>query len=134
MKPIELYEKKLNNTFRDRQLLVTAVTHSSYANEQKGKCDSYERLEFLGDSILGFVTARYLFENFPELSEGELTKTRAALVCERSLCGFSKKLGVGEFLRLSHGKQHSGGRARARILAGVVESTLAALSLHRGRL
>lgn len=132
MKPIELYEKKLDYVFQDKQLLVTAVTHSSYANEQKGKCDSYERLEFLGDSILGFVTAKYLFENFPELSEGELTKTRAALVCEKSLCGFSKKLGVGEFLRLSHGEQHSGGRERPSILADVFESTLAAIYLDSG--
>lgn len=86
------------------------MTHSSFANEHK--CKSYERLEFLGDSVLGFVTAEFLFEHFPQLPEGQLTKTRAGLVCERSLCGFSKALHVGDFLRLSHGERHSGGRER----------------------
>ena len=90
--------------------------------------------EFLGDSVLGFVTAQYLFENFPQLPEGKLTKTRAALVCERSLCGFSKSLEVGDFLRLSHGELHSGGRERPSILADVFESTTAAIYLDSGDL
>ena len=132
MRPLTEYEKLIGYRFRDKSLLETALTHSSFANEHK--CKSYERLEFLGDSVLGFVTAQYLFENFPQLPEGKLTKTRAALVCERSLCGFSKSLEVGDFLRLSHGEQHSGGRERPSILADVFESTTAAIYLDSGDL
>lgn len=134
MKPLDEYEKRIGYSFRDKALLETALTHSSYANEHKDKCRSYERLEFLGDSVLGFVTAEYLFHHFPELPEGQLTKNRAALVCEKSLCAFSKKLGVGEFLRLSHGEMNSGGRERASILADVFESTTAAIYLDSGDL
>ena len=103
-RPLEEYEKRIGYRFQNKELLETALTHSSFANEHK--CKSYERLEFLGDSVLGFVTAEYLFEHFPQLPEGQLTKTRAGLVCERSLCGFSKALHVGDFLRLSHGERH----------------------------
>ena len=102
MRPLEEYEKNIGYQFRDKGLLETALTHSSFANEHK--CKSYERLEFLGDSVLGFVTAEYLYTHFSGLPEGKLTKNRAALVCERSLCGFSKELQVGDFLRLSHGE------------------------------
>ena len=119
-RPLEEYEKRIGYRFQNKELLETALTHSSFANEHK--CKSYERLEFLGDSVLGFVTAEYLFEHFPQLPEGQLTKTRAGLVCERSLCGFSKALHVGDFLRLSHGERHSGGRERPSILADVFES------------
>ena len=132
MRPIEEYEQLIGYTFRDRSLLETALTHSSYANEHK--CQSYERLEFLGDSVLGFVTAEHLYQNFPQLPEGQLTKHRAAIVCERSLCGFSKTLQVGTFLRLSHGELHSGGRERPSILADVFESTVAAIFLDSGEL
>ena len=132
MRPVSEYEKLIGYRFRDRSLLETALTHSSYANEHK--CKSYERLEFLGDSVLGFVTAEYLFQHFPQLPEGQLTKTRAALVCERSLCGFSRTLQVGDFLRLSHGELHSGGRERPSILADVFESTTAAIYLDSGDL
>ena len=132
MRPIEEYEKKIGYTFQNKQLLETALTHSSYANEHK--CGSYERLEFLGDSVLGFVTAEYLFTHYSDLPEGQLTKTRAALVCEKSLCGFSKSLEAGTFLRLSHGEMHSGARERASILADVFESTTAAIYLDSGDL
>jgi ribonuclease III, bacterial len=129
MKPIEEYEAKIGYTFKDKQLLITALTHSSFANEHKGSAKSYERLEFLGDSILGFLTAKHLFATFSDMPEGELTKTRASIVCERSLCEFSLKLSVGDFLRLSHGEKHSGGQKRPSILADVFESTLAAIYL-----
>lgn len=134
MSALAEYERNIGYTFRNKQLLETALTHSSFANEHKGSCQSYERLEFLGDSVLGFVTAEYLFENFPQLPEGQLTKTRAALVCERSLCGFSQKLRVGDFLRLSHGEKNSGGKERPSILADVFESTTAAIYLDSGDL
>ena len=132
MRPLEEYEALIGYRFRDRTLLETALTHSSYANEKK--CRSYERLEFLGDSVLGFLTAEYLFSHFPPLPEGELTKTRASLVCERSLCGFSKELQIGSFLRLSHGEMNSGGRERPSILADVFESTVAAIYRDSGSL
>ena len=132
MRPLEEYEKLIGYQFRDKRLLETALTHSSFANEKK--CKSYERLEFLGDSVLGFVTAEYLFKSFPDLPEGELTKTRAALVCERSLCKFSQELQVGSFLRLSHGEMNSGGRERPSILADAFESTVAAIYRDSGDL
>lgn len=132
MRPLKEYEKLIGYEFKEKYLLETALTHSSYANEKK--CKSYERLEFLGDSVLGFVTAEYLFANFPNLPEGELTKTRAALVCERSLCKFSQELEVGSFLRLSHGEINSGGRERPSILADVFESTTAAIYRDSGSL
>lgn len=132
MRPLEEYEELIGYRFRDRSILETALTHSSYANEHK--CKSYERLEFLGDSVLGFVTAEYLFSQFPNLPEGQLTKTRAALVCEKSLCAFSKSLRVGSFLRLSHGERNSGGRERPSILADVFESTTAAIYRDSGDL
>jgi len=132
MRPLQEYEKLIGYTFKDRRLLETALTHASYANENR--TESYERLEFLGDSVLGFVTADHLYQAFGQLPEGQLTKTRAALVCEKSLCGFSKTLEVGSFLRLSHGEMHSGGRERASILADVFESTTAAIYLDSGDL
>ena len=118
-------EKKLGYKFKDEKLLIRALTHSSYANENKTK--SYERLEFLGDSILGFICSRYLYRNFPNMPEGDLTKNRAALVCEKSLCNFSKELGIGDFMFLSFGEINSGGRSRASILADMFESIVAAI-------
>lgn len=132
MRPLEEYEELIGYRFRDRSLLETALTHASYANEYK--CKSYERLEFLGDSVLGFVTAEYLFSQFPDLPEGQLTKNRAALVCEKSLCSFSKSLQIGSFLRLSHGERNSGGQERPSILADVFESTTAAIYRDSGDL
>ena len=132
MRPLEEFEELIGYRFRDKSILQTALTHASYANEHK--CASYERLEFLGDSVLGFVTAEYLFSEFPNLPEGQLTKNRAALVCERSLCSFSKSLQVGSFLRLSHGERNSGGQERPSILADVFESTTAAIYRDSGDL
>lgn len=125
-------EEKLQYRFKNPEYLKTALTHSSYANESPQKCGSNERLEFLGDSILGFVVADYLYRNFPELPEGELTKKRAALVCEKACCGFSQQIGVGKELLLSHGEQNSGGRTRPSILADAFESITAAIYLDGG--
>lgn len=129
-KNIEELEERIGYCFKNKALLQTALTHSSYANENKGK--SYERLEFLGDSILGLLTTEYLYMHFPELPEGQLTKTRASLVCESALCGFSKSLGVGKFMRLSNGELRSGGADRPSILADMFESIIAALYLDSG--
>lgn len=125
-------EKALEYQFQEKKYLINALTHSSYANENKKSLGSNERLEFLGDSILGIVVADYLFRNFPNLPEGDLTRNRAALVCEKACCGFSKQLGVGKFLLLSHGEQNSGGRMRSSILADAFEAIIAAIYLDGG--
>ena len=99
-------EKKLNYTFRNQELLREALNHSSYANEHRSQgLGSNERLEFLGDSVLGFVTAEYLFARHPDLPEGDLTRIRAALVCEQSLHEVAQKLNLGSYLKLGKGEE-----------------------------
>lgn len=125
-------EEKLGYTFRDPLLLENALTHSSCANESRGKLQSNERLEFLGDSILGMVVAEHLFRNHPDLPEGELTRTRAALVCEDSLVEVAQTLGLGSYLKLGKGEEAGGGRNRPSIRADAVEAVLAAVYLDGG--
>lgn len=109
------------------------MTHSSYANEHRGLgLTSNERLEFLGDSVLGLVVAEHLFNTHPEMPEGELTRTRAALVCEGSLYEVAKTLGLGKYLRLGKGEDAGGGRERPSILADATEAMLAAVYLDGG--
>ncbi len=134
MSKISEVEKNIGYIFKKKIYIEAALTHSSFSNEQKSRIRNYERLEFLGDSILGFITANYIFHAFKGISEGDLTKLRAALVCEPSLCGFSKELGLGEYLRLSYGEEHSGGRERPSILADVFEAITAAIYLDSGKL
>ena len=125
-------EEKLGYTFQNRQLLDNALTHSSWANENKNKLPSNERLEFLGDSILGMVVADHLYRNHPDLPEGELTRVRAALVCEESLVEVARELDLGEHLRLGKGEEAGGGRNRPSIRADAVEALLAAVYLDGG--
>ena len=126
-------EEKLGYTFQNTALLENALTHSSYANEHKAKgAQSNERLEFLGDSILGMVVADHLYRNHPDLPEGELTRTRAALVCEESLVEVAAELNLGEYLRLGKGEESGGGRHRPSIQADAVEAVLAAVYLDGG--
>jgi len=125
-------EEKLGYTFQNRQLLEHALTHSSCANESRGKLSSNERLEFLGDSILGMVVADHLYRNHPELPEGVLTRTRAALVCEESLVQVAQDLDLGSYLRLGKGEEAGGGRQRPSIQADAVEAILAAVYLDGG--
>lgn len=125
-------EAKLGYTFRDISLLENALTHSSCANESRGRLQSNERLEFLGDSILGMVVADHLFRNHPDLPEGELTRTRAALVCEDSLVEVAQELGLGDHLKLGKGEEAGGGRTRPSIRADAVEAVLAAVYLDGG--
>ena len=126
-------EKKLNYKFRDPALLNEALSHSSYANEHRSAgLRSNERLEFLGDSILGMVVAEHLFRNHPDLPEGELTRTRAALVCEDSLVEVAQELGLGDHLKLGKGEEAGGGRTRPSIRADAVEAVLAAVYLDGG--
>ena len=125
-------EEKLGYEFRDPALLENALTHSSCANESRGRRQSNERLEFLGDSILGMVVADHLYRNHPDLPEGELTRTRAALVCEDSLVEVAEALHLGEYLHLGKGEEAGGGRERPSIIADAVEAVLAAVYLDGG--
>ena len=126
-------EERIGYRFRDRELLRTALTHSSYANESRGAdCQSYERLEFLGDSILGYVTAEFLYRHEPRLPEGRMTRLRAELVCEQSLHRAALRLGLGEDMRLGRGEEHSGGRERPSILADMVESVIIMAQILQG--
>ena len=126
-------EKKLNYTFRDPALLSEALSHSSYANEHRAAgLNSNERLEFLGDSVLGFVTAEFLFVQHPDLPEGDLTRIRAALVCEQSLYEVARKLDLGSYLKLGRGEEAGGGRKRTSILADATEAVFAAVYLDGG--
>ena len=125
-------EQKIGYRFRNRELLVTALTHSSYANERHGEAQSYERQEFLGDSILGLVTAEFLFTHEPPLPEGRMTRMRAELVCEASLHKTALELGLGSYMRLGRGEEHTGGRERPSILADMVEAVIAAIYLDSG--
>lgn len=126
-------EEKLGYRFRNIGLLEHAMTHSSYANEHRSAgITSNERLEFLGDSVLGMVVAEYLFSTHPDMPEGELTRTRAALVCETSLYEVARTLNLGRYLRLGKGEDAGGGRSRPSILADATEATLAAVYLDGG--
>ena len=126
-------EAKIGYSFKDRALLRTALTHISYANERHGgDCQSYECLEFLGDSILGLITAEFLYAHEPRLPEGRMTKLRAELVCESSLYRVALKLELGKHMRLGRGEEHTGGRQRPSILADMVEAIIAAMYLDSG--
>ncbi len=119
--------------FKDASLLQTAMTHSSYANEHRASHQHHnERLEFLGDSVLGFVTADHLFTHYPDLPEGELTKLRAAVVCEGALCEIAKEIGIPHEIRLGRGEETGGGRERPSILADATEALLGAIYLDGG--
>lgn len=126
------FEKIIGITFRNKELIHEALSHSSYANEKKKQRRSNERLEFLGDSVLSIVVSQFLFENYPELPEGELTKIRAALVCEKSLHRFALQISLGDYLLLGKGEEHTGGRQRPSILADAFEAVIAAIYLDAG--
>ena len=126
-------EEKLGYAFKNKALLENALQHSSYANEHRGGgMRSNERLEFLGDAVLGVVTADYLFRKHPDLPEGDLTRLRAALVCEDSLHEVAQSLELGRHLKLGRGEEQGGGRRRPSILADATESVFAAVYLDGG--
>lgn len=125
-------EEKLGYKFDNITLLENALTHSSRANESRGQLQSNERLEFLGDSILGMVVADHLYRTHPNLPEGDLTRIRASLVCEESLVEVATQLNLGEHLRLGKGEAAGGGRNRPSIQADAVEAILAAVYLDGG--
>ena len=132
--PIEMLEKSIGYEFKNKNLIKTALTHSSYAYEQKShkiNCECNERLEFLGDSVLSLVVSEYLFERFSQKAEGELTKTRASLVCTRSLSGFANKIQLGSYLYLGKGEEATG-RGNVKILENAFEALLAAIYIDSG--
>ena len=119
--------------FRNITLLQNALAHSSYANERwHDSLKSNERLEFLGDSILGMVVAEHLYRNYPDRPEGELTRMRADMVCENALAAIAGRIELGQHLLLGHGEEQTGGRTRNSILADAVESVIAACFLDGG--
>ena len=129
-------EKAMDYTFSDPSLLQEAVTHSSYANEAGSKgspCPYNERLEFLGDSVLSVITSEYLYTSLPDQPEGELTKLRAALVCEEALYDYAREICLGDYLRLGRGEEMNQGRAHKSILADAFEALLAAMYLDSGK-
>ena len=126
-------EAAIGYRFQNITLLQNALSHSSYANERyHNSLMSNERLEFLGDSILGMVVAEHLYRNFPDRPEGELTRMRADMVCETALAAVADKVELGKHLLLGHGEEQGGGRGRASILADAVESVIAACYLDGG--
>lgn len=130
-----LLEETIGYKFNDITLLETALTHSSYSNEAKSKganIECNERLEFLGDSVLSIIASEYLYFEFG-CPEGELTRMRAEIVCEKALAVFAKKISLGDFLNLGHGEEMSGGRNRPSLLADAFESLLAAMFIDSGR-
>ncbi len=129
---IRQLQEKICYTFRDTELLHRALSPSSYVNERQEASKSNERLEFLGDSVLGFITAEYYYSQFKAYPEGDLTKLRAAMVCERSLCVFARELDLGAYLLLGKGELCTGGRDRPSILADAFEALIAAIYLDGG--
>ncbi len=129
---IKELQNKLGYTFKNEAILVRALSHSSYVNENHLISESNERLEFLGDSVLGFITAENFYNNYKKLPEGELTKLRAAMVCEKSLAGFAKEIELGKYLLLGRGEVLTGGRERASIQADAFEALIAAIYLDGG--
>ncbi|MCM1063433.1 MAG: ribonuclease III [Eubacterium sp.] len=130
---LEKLEDRIGYHFQDRQLLQQALTHTSYTNERKiNKVASYERLEFLGDAVLELISSEALFRQNTELSEGELTKLRAAMVCEPSLAFCARDLDLVPFIRLGKGELYTGGRGRDSISADVMEAVIGAIYLDGG--
>lgn len=131
-KKIKEFEEKIGYSFKNKDLLFEALSHSSFANEYKHGRHSNERLEFLGDSVLSIIVSEHLFKHFKHLPEGELTKIRASLVCEKALFEFSKQIDLGSFIFLGRGEENTGGRKRPSIVSDAFEAVIAAVYLDGG--
>ena len=132
---LEVLEGRIGYHFKDRYLLECALTHTSFANEQKiHRYKDYERLEFLGDAVLEMVSSAFLYNEYPDKREGELTKLRASLVCEPSLADCARQIGLPDYLRLGRGEEASGGREKESILCDVVEAVIGAVYLDCGEI
>jgi ribonuclease-3 len=127
------FQENIGIKFQSPSLLETALTHSSFVNESSGTIiESNERLEFLGDAILGLVVAEKLYQDFSEFSEGEMTKLRSALVRRDTLARVARAIRLGDFLHMGKGEEASGGRDKTANLAGALEAVIAAISLDQG--
>ena len=129
---VKKFQEKIGYQFKNEALLYEALSHSSYANENKKTRNSNERLEFLGDSVLSIVVSDHIFEHYKHMPEGDLTKMRASLVCEKALFEFSKRIDLGSFLFLGKGEEMTGGRTRPSIVSDAFEAVIAAIYLDGG--
>ena len=126
-------ERKIGYQFKKKELLKQALTHSSFSNEQKiNKYANYERLEFLGDAVLELLSSRFFFDNYPEMSEGEMTRRRSSMVCEPALAFCARDISLGEYVLLGKGEEATGGRKRDSIISDVMEAVLGAIYLDGG--
>ncbi len=127
-------EQKIGLSFKDKRLYIQAFTHTSYVHEHRGARvhQDNERLEYLGDAVLELAVSEYLFHRYPLMSEGDLTRLRARVVCEASLSAFAKELGLGQYVRLGRGEEMTGGRHRPALLADLFEALIGALYLDAG--
>ena len=132
-KPLEELEQKIGYSFQDKRLLRQALTHSSFANEQKiNKYDDYERLEFLGDAVLELVSSEFLFRENAKMTEGQLTRMRASMVCEQALAYCAKEFGLEDYILLGKGEEMTGGRTKDSIISDVMEAIIGALYVDNG--
>ena len=131
-KALKEFQERIGYKFKDEKLLYEALSHSSFANENKKARNSNERLEFLGDSVLSIVVSDHIFEHYKHMPEGELTKMRASLVCEKALFEFSKKIELGKYIFLGKGEEITGGRERPSIISDAFEAVIAAIYLDGG--
>lgn len=130
---LEELEQKIAYCFQNKQLLRQAVTHSSYSNEQKiNKYGNYERLEFLGDAVLELVSSNYIYHENPDMTEGQMTKRRASLVCEPALAFCARQIGLEKYILLGKGEEATGGRGRDSIISDVMEAVIGAIYLDSG--
>ena len=130
---INRFEQQIGYSFKDKALIIQAFTHSSFVNEQKiNKKPDYERLEFLGDAVLEMISSAYLFKNYPDRKEGEMSKMRASLVCEGALAYDAETLDIRSYLQLGKGEEATGGRNKESIIADVMEAVIGALYLDGG--
>ncbi|MBQ9530572.1 MAG: ribonuclease III [Eubacterium sp.] len=129
---IKTLQEKIEYSFKNISFLEEALTHSSYANEQQGNTPYNERMEFLGDAVLSFVSAQYLYEKYPDMPEGRLSKLRSSLVCTQSLSSFAKEIDLGSCLRMGKGETASGGASRPSVLEDAFEALIAAIYLDGG--
>lgn len=126
-------ENKIGYEFKEKVLLLQALTHSSFSNEQKiNRYKNYERLEFLGDAVLELLSSRFFFETYPEMSEGQMTRMRSSMVCEPALAFCARDLSLGKYILLGKGEEATGGRGRDSIISDVMEAVIGAIYLDGG--
>ena len=132
MAALKEFQEKIGYNFKNEALLKQALTHSSYAHEQRKKNSDNERLEFLGDAVLEIVSSEFLYLNYPDKPEGELTKLRASIVCEPTLAMCTNQINLGDYLFLGKGEDMTGGRMRKSILSDALEAVIGAIYLDGG--